>query len=54
VISAINAQGDAFFSSTTWKGQRAMRVSVVNWRTNDEDVERTIEAVRKVLENYQG
>ncbi len=53
VISAINTQGDAFFSLTTWKGQRAMRVSVVNWRTNDEDVERTIEAVRKVLEFFQ-
>jgi hypothetical protein len=26
-----------------------MRVSVVNWRTNDSDVARTIEAARGVL-----
>jgi hypothetical protein len=26
-----------------------MRVSVVNWRTNDRDVARTIEAARRVL-----
>ena len=49
VIAAINATGEAFFGGVTWKGRRAMRVSVVNWRTNDADVARTIEAVRRVL-----
>ncbi len=44
-IAAINAGGEAFFSGTTWRGRRAMRVSVVNWRTGDEDVRRTIAAV---------
>jgi glutamate/tyrosine decarboxylase-like PLP-dependent enzyme len=49
VIAAINATGEAFFGGVTWKGHRAMRVSVVNWRTSDDDVARTIEAVRGVL-----
>ena len=49
VIAAINATGEAFFGGVTWKGRRAMRVSVVNWRTNDRDVARTIEAARRVL-----
>lgn len=49
VISAINATGEAFFSGTTWRGMRAMRVSVVNWRTSSEDVHRTIGAVATVL-----
>jgi glutamate/tyrosine decarboxylase-like PLP-dependent enzyme len=49
VIAAINATGEAFFGGVTWKGRRAMRVSVVNWRTNDADVERTIDATRRVL-----
>jgi aromatic-L-amino-acid decarboxylase len=49
VIAAINATGEAFFGGVTWKGRRAMRVSVVNWRTSDDDVARTIEAVRGVL-----
>ena len=51
VIAAINASGEAFFSSTTWRRMRAMRVSVVNWQTSDEDVQRTIEAVRQVLQS---
>ena len=49
VIAAVNATGEAFFSGTTWRGMRAMRVSVVNWRTTEEDVRRTIAAVTKVL-----
>lgn len=49
VISAINATGEAFFSGTTWRGKRAMRVSVVNWRTTAEDVRRTMAAVKSVL-----
>jgi glutamate/tyrosine decarboxylase-like PLP-dependent enzyme len=49
IIAAINASGEAFFGGVTWKGRRAMRVSVVNWRTNDSDVARTIEAARRVL-----
>lgn len=49
VINAINSTGEAFFSGTTWRGRRAMRVSVVNWRTNKADVERTVRAVTHVL-----
>jgi glutamate/tyrosine decarboxylase-like PLP-dependent enzyme len=49
VIAAINATGEAFFSGTTWRGERAMRVSVVSWRTTDEDVDRVVSAVARVL-----
>ncbi len=49
VIAAVNATGEAFFSGTTWRGRRAMRVSVVNWRTTDADVARTVAAVRAVV-----
>lgn len=49
VIARINATGEAFFSGADWKGQRVMRVSVVNWRTTSTDVERTIEAVSLAL-----
>ena len=49
VIAAINATGEAFFSGTTWRGQRAMRVSVVSWKTTDEDVDRVVDAVANVL-----
>jgi len=49
VIAAINDTGEAFFSGTTWRGKRAMRISVVNWRTTSEDVERVVAAVESVL-----
>jgi glutamate/tyrosine decarboxylase-like PLP-dependent enzyme len=50
VIAAILKSGEAFFQGTTWRGRRAMRVSVCNWRTSDEDVERVVNAVEKVLQ----
>jgi glutamate/tyrosine decarboxylase-like PLP-dependent enzyme len=49
VIAAINATGEAFFGGVTWNGKRAMRVSVVNWRTTDDDVARAIEAARRAI-----
>ncbi len=49
IIAAINATGEAFFGGTTWRGRRAMRVSVCNWMTSEEDVRRTIRAASKVL-----
>jgi len=49
VISRVNATGEAFFSGTSWRARRAMRISVVNWRTCSNDVERAVAAVRSVL-----
>ncbi len=49
VIEAVNRSGEAFFSGTTWRGRRAMRVSVVNWRTTENDVQRAVAAVAAVL-----
>lgn len=49
VIAAIVAAGEAFFGGTTWRGKRAMRVSVCNWQTSAEDVRRSINSVARVL-----
>lgn len=49
VIANILETGEAFFGATTWHGKRCMRVSVCNWQTNDEDVERSVKAVEQVL-----
>ena len=54
VMQRINATGEAFFSSTDWQGRWAMRVSVVNWRTNDSDVVRAIAAAERVLREELG
>ncbi len=49
MIAKINAAGEAFFSGTTWRGRRAMRVSVCNWQTTIEDVTRTVTSVAQLL-----
>lgn len=49
VIARILSTGEAFFGGTTWRGRRAMRVSVCNWQTSDDDVERVIRAVANAL-----
>jgi len=49
VIAAIQASGEAWFGGTTWRGIRAMRISVCNWRTTREDVRRTLAAFQKIL-----
>ncbi len=48
-IAAINAEGTAFFSAGAWQGRRVMRISVVNWRTTEEDIRLTVEAVARTL-----
>jgi glutamate/tyrosine decarboxylase-like PLP-dependent enzyme len=54
VMAAILATGEAFFSGTTWRGRRAMRVSVSNWQTSTEDVERVVRCVAGVLKSARG
>jgi glutamate/tyrosine decarboxylase-like PLP-dependent enzyme len=51
MIAAINATGEAFFTGTTWRGQRCMRVSVSSWRTTADDVTRAVAAAARVLES---
>ena len=50
VAAAINATGEAFFTNTTWRGKRCMRVSVSSWRTSDEDVDRAVAAASRALQ----
>jgi aromatic-L-amino-acid decarboxylase len=49
VIAKIVADGEAFFGGTTWRGRRAMRISVSSWQTTKGDVERVIKAVQTAL-----
>jgi glutamate/tyrosine decarboxylase-like PLP-dependent enzyme len=41
--------GTAWMTPSTWHGQAVLRISVSNWRTTDEDVDRTFAALRRVL-----
>jgi glutamate/tyrosine decarboxylase-like PLP-dependent enzyme len=50
VVAAIQGDGEAFFGATTWRGRRAMRISVCDWRTDGRAVERAVGAVARALE----
>ena len=55
VIAKILASGEAFFTASTWRGRRVMRVSVCNWQTSSQDVEQVITCVSKILrQEYAG
>ncbi|HEY1993289.1 MAG TPA: aspartate aminotransferase family protein, partial [Edaphobacter sp.] len=49
IIAEILASGEAFFTGTTWHGRRAMRVSVCNWQTSTQDVDRVVACVDRIL-----
>ena len=41
VIRRVQEDGTCFLSGTDWRGEHAMRISVSNWRTTEDDVERS-------------
>jgi glutamate/tyrosine decarboxylase-like PLP-dependent enzyme len=43
-LRAVQESGEAWMSGTTWDGRAAIRISVSNWQTTEEDVERTLAA----------
>jgi glutamate/tyrosine decarboxylase-like PLP-dependent enzyme len=45
VIAAVQRDGTCFMSGTRWQGAEAMRISVSNWQTSDDDVERSAAAI---------
>jgi glutamate/tyrosine decarboxylase-like PLP-dependent enzyme len=49
VIERLNAGGVAWFGPTTWDGMRVMRISVSNFRTTREDIERVLRAFEEIL-----
>ena len=49
VIEAVQKSGECWMGATTWQGQRAMRISVSNWRTTDADVDRSVRAIISAL-----
>ena len=43
------SDGTAWMTPSTWHGQAVLRISVSNWRTTNEDIDRTLDAVRRVF-----
>ena len=47
VTRRVLADGTAWISGSRWHGRSVLRISVCNWSTTDQDVERSLEALRK-------
>jgi len=54
VMAGIRAEGLAFFSGTTYRGERLMRISVSDWATDTDDVDRVVEALLRHAEQQIG
>jgi glutamate/tyrosine decarboxylase-like PLP-dependent enzyme len=44
-IKVVQEDGTCWLGGTTWQGKAAMRISVCNWSTTVEDVDRSVEAI---------
>ncbi|MBD3867307.1 MAG: aspartate aminotransferase family protein [Acidobacteria bacterium] len=49
VASRIQSEGRCWLGTTTWKGRPALRVSVCNWSTTEEDIETALGALRRTV-----
>jgi glutamate/tyrosine decarboxylase-like PLP-dependent enzyme len=45
VVDAVQRSGECWMGTTTWHGMRLMRISVSNWSTTEQDVDRSVAAV---------
>jgi glutamate/tyrosine decarboxylase-like PLP-dependent enzyme len=44
-IAAVQRDGTCWVGGTTWRGVRAMRISVSGWQTTEEDADRSVAAI---------
>jgi glutamate/tyrosine decarboxylase-like PLP-dependent enzyme len=47
VVRQVLADGTAWMSGSTWRDQSVLRISVSNWSTTDDDVQQSLDAVRR-------
>ncbi|MFD0685793.1 pyridoxal phosphate-dependent decarboxylase family protein [Actinomadura fibrosa] len=49
VLRTVVESGEAWISGTTFDGRRAIRLSVCNWQTSENDIARTLRAFREAV-----
>jgi hypothetical protein len=54
VIQEVQNEGTCWCGGTEWHGQAAMRISVSNWSTTPEDVDRSAAAILKIANRVNG
>jgi glutamate/tyrosine decarboxylase-like PLP-dependent enzyme len=53
-IDRIQREGTCWLAGTSWRGRRAIRVSVSNWSTTEDDVRRSAAAIRAAVGAERG
>lgn len=54
ITQSIQAEGECWFGSTVWRGCTAIRLSVSSWATTEEDIQRTLRAIRRAVDKHVG
>lgn len=54
VIDGVQREGTCWLGGTTWQGQGAMRISVCNWATTEDDASRSAQAIVRVYRKLRG
>jgi len=50
IIDEIQAEGTCWCGVTVWQGKTAMRISVSNWSTTEDDVDRSLEVIIAIVQ----
>ena len=53
IIDAIQKDGTCWCGMTVWQGRTAMRISVCNWSTTENDVQRSLAAIIAIANRRQ-
>ena len=53
VVTGVQKDGTCWLGGTVWHGMAAMRVSVCNWQTSEQDIERSAAAIARVFAGMQ-
>ena len=48
-VADIQREGTCWLGGTTWHGEYVLRVSISNWATTDEDVDRSAAAIASAV-----
>ncbi|GAA5072159.1 pyridoxal phosphate-dependent decarboxylase family protein [Lysobacter panacisoli] len=54
VIDGVQREGTCWLGGTVWQGRGAMRISVSNWATTEDDAARSVTAILKVFRGLRG
>jgi glutamate/tyrosine decarboxylase-like PLP-dependent enzyme len=52
-LEGISKDGTCWFGPTIWQGQPSVRISVSSWRTTEDDVVKSLEAIRRIWNGLQ-